>query len=308
MPKDLQRLPKLRDSLSFLYIEHAIIEQDELSIKIIRADGQVSVPVAATTVLMLGPGVSITHAAIKTICDNGCSVVWCGQSASRFYAIGMGETRSAENLLLQSKACMDEKLHMEVVRRMYLRRFPDMNCDNMTLQQIRGLEGIRVREAYRQFAKQYGVKWKGRDYKTTEWEAADSINHALSVANNVLYGICQAAVISLGYSTGLGFIHTGKMLSFVYDIADLYKAECTIPAAFYVVGRGFSDLEGEVRGECRKPIKAHRIMRRIPEDIAWVLNIGTDAEQKISLDIGNIWDGELKQIAGGINHASRRDK
>lgn len=308
MPKDLHQLPKLKDSLSFLYIEHAIVEQDDLSIRIIRADGQVPVPIAATTVLMLGPGVSITHAAIKAICDNGCSVVWCGQAASRFYAVGLGETRSAENLLKQAKACMDEKLHMEVVRRMYLRRFPDMDCAGMTLQQIRGLEGIRVREAYKQFAKRYGVPWQRRDYKTTQWDDADPINRALSVANNVLYGVCQGAIVSLGYSSGLGFIHTGKMLSFVYDIADLYKAECTIPAAFSVVGGSYVDLDSEVRSACRRLMKYQRILKRIPEDIAWILDAGVLIEQAEALPIGDLWDGEDSSIAGGMNHAERGRK
>ena len=237
MPKDLQQLPKLRDSLSFLYIEHAIIEQDNLSIRVVRADGVVPIPIAAMTVLLLGPGVSITHAAIKAICDNGCTIIWCGETASRFYAVGMGETRSADNLLHQAKLCMNDDLHMQVVRKMYERRFPDMDCANLTLSQIRGMEGVRVREAYRMFSKQYGVPWTKRDYKTTSWEDANPINRALSTANNVLYGICQGAIVSMGYSAGLGFIHTGKMLSFVYDIADLYKAECSIPAAFSVVPR-----------------------------------------------------------------------
>ena len=123
--------------MSFLYIERAIIEQDNLSIRAIRADGTVPIPIAAMTVLMLGPGISITHAAIKAICDNGCTVIWCGETASRFYAVGMGETRSAENLLHQAKLCMDEALHMQVVRRMYERRFSDMDCSNLSLSQIR---------------------------------------------------------------------------------------------------------------------------------------------------------------------------
>ena len=198
MPQDLQRLPKLRDSLSFLYIEHAIIEQDNLSIRAIRADGTVPIPIAAMTVLMLGPGVSITHAAIKAICDNGCTVVWCGENASRFYAVGMGETRSADNLLHQATLCMDEKRHMQVVRKMYERRFPDMDCSDLSLSQIRGMEGVRVREAYRLFSKQYGVPWTKRDYKTTSWEDASPINRALSTANNVLYSICQGAIVSMG--------------------------------------------------------------------------------------------------------------
>ena len=128
LPKDLHQLPKLRDSLSFLYIEHAVIQQDALSIVALREGERVPVPIAAMSVLLLGPGVRVTHAAIKAICDNGCTVIWCGEFGSRFYAVGMGETRSAANLLMQAKLCMDEERHMEVVRRMYVRRFPDMDC------------------------------------------------------------------------------------------------------------------------------------------------------------------------------------
>lgn len=301
MPQDLQRLPKLRDSLSFLYIEHAIIEQDNLSIRAIRADGTVPIPIAAMTVLMLGPGVSITHAAIKAICDNGCTVVWCGENASRFYAVGMGETRSADNLLHQATLCMDEKRHMQVVRKMYERRFPDMDCSDLSLSQIRGMEGVRVREAYRLFSKQYSVPWTKRDYKTTSWEDASPINRALSTANNVLYSICQGAIVFMGYSTGLGFIHTGKMLSFVYDIADLYKAESSIPAAFSVVGNGYSDLDGEVRMECRKRIRHQRIMQRIPEDIAWIFQTSQPVEQENALPVGDLWEMDGKRLTGGIN-------
>lgn len=302
MPRDLQQLPKLRDSLSFLYIERAIIEQDNLSIRAIRADGTVPIPIAAMTVLMLGPGVSITHAAIKAICDNGCTVIWCGEAASRFYAVGMGETRSADNLLHQAKLCMDDGLHMQVVRKMYERRFPDLDCSNLSLSQIRGMEGVRVREAYRLFSKQYGVPWTKRDYKTSSWENASPINRALSAANNVLYGVCQGAIVSMGYSTGLGFIHTGKMLSFVYDIADLYKAECSIPAAFSVVGNSYSDLEDDVRRECRKRIKHQKIMQRIPADIAWLFDVDHPCEQENAIQIGDLWETDGKRIAGGINH------
>lgn len=302
LPIDFHQLPKLRDSLSFLYIEHAIIEQDDLSIVVIRNDGRIPVPIASTTVLMLGPGVSITHAAIRAICDNGCAVVWCGEHASRFYAVGLGETRSAENLLLQAKLCMDEERHMEVVRRMYLRRFPDMNCDGMTLRQIRGLEGIRVREAYRQFASQYGVPWKKRDYKQTSWDDADPINRALSLANTVLYSICQAAIVSLGYSPGLGFIHTGKMLSFVYDIADLYKAETSIPAAFSVVGGSYTNLEAEVRTACRRTIRSAHVLKRIAEDIAWIFEQHDDSEQQTVDRVGMLWD-DSGNIEGGKNYA-----
>ena len=215
MPKDLHILPKLRDSLTFLYIEHCTIEQLNLSIVMITKSGQTPIPIAAMTVLMIGPGVSITHAAIKVINDCGCMAVWCGENCARFYAFGAGETRSSRNLLIQACLCMDKTKHLEVAKRMYLRRFPDMDCEGMNIQQLRGLEGIRVREAYKLASKNSGIPWNGRSYKQTEWDASDPVNRALSTANAILYSVCQAAVISLGYSTGPGFIHTGKMLSFI---------------------------------------------------------------------------------------------
>ncbi len=286
-----------------MYVEHAQIEQDSFSIVKIDKEGRIPIPIAAMTVLMIGPGVTVTHAAIKAICDNGCMAVWCGERAAKFYAYGTGETRSAENLLKQAELCMDTEKHMEVVRRMYLRRFPDIKCEGMSLQQIRGLEGIRMREAYRTAAKMNGVHWLGRNYKLDDWDDSDPINKALSTANSILYSICQAAIISLGYSTGLGFIHTGKMLSFVYDIADLYKAETSIPAAFSAVKGNDDELDRRVRVACRQAFRSVRLLARIPVDIEWVLMMKTSSEEQTAPDTGKIWDGDAATIAGGKNHA-----
>lgn len=306
MPKDLHILPKLRDSLTFIYVEHAIIEQDNLSIVRITKEGRTPIPIAAMTVLLIGPGVSITHAAVKAICDNGCMAIWCGERAARFYAAGMGETRSAKNLLHQAALCMDPQRHMDVVRRMYIRRFSKIEYKGMTLQQLRGMEGIRVREAYRLASKTSGIPWKRRDYKQTEWDDADPINKALSMANAILYGLCQAAIVSLGYSPGLGFIHTGKMLSFVYDIADLYKAETTIPAAFVAV-KSMSDtlpLDRQVRIACRSYFSSAQVLKRLPIDIDWILQVECPSEETIAANIGDLWNGSKDEIVvGGKNYA-----
>lgn len=298
--KDLQELPKLRDSISYIYLEHAIIEQDDLSIVAICKDGRIPIPVAATTCLLLGPGTNITHAAIRTIGENGCMVIWCGEKATRFYASGMGETRSSKNLLLQAECCVDPDKHMQVVRRMYALRFPGIDTSGMTLQQVRGMEGIRVRKTYELFGKTTGVKWKKRTYKTESWEASDAINRALSEANAMLYGVCHAAIVSMGFSAGLGFIHTGKQLSFVYDIADLYKTETTIPAAFEAVAKG-GDIHKELRSLCRKYFASSRLMERIPKDLTELfggIEGGTNAASA-----GTLWS-ENGEIEGGKNYGS----
>lgn len=297
---DLQALPKLRDSISYIYVEHSVIEQEDSSIVAIRKDGRIPIPVSSVTCLMLGPGTHVTHAAIKAAAEHGCMIAWCGENGLRFYAAGMGETRSSANLLRQATLCTNPDSRLAVAKRMYIRRFGSLSNPDYTLQQLRGMEGIRVREAYKLAARSTGVSWSVRNYKKDDWNAQDPVNRALSEANSLLYGICQAAIISLGYSPGLGFIHTGKQLSFVYDIADLYKVEVTIPAAFLSVRYPGNDLSAAVRANCRKYIQQIHLLKRIPEDIEWIFCL-PDSEQRESLPVGNLWDPE-GEIAGGVNH------
>lgn len=308
--KNLQELPKLKDSISYLYIEHAIIEQNDTAVVAIKKEGKIPIPIAAMTCLLLGPGTRVTHAAIRALCDNGCMAIWCGENATRFYAAGIGETRSAKNLLKQAGACMDQDKHLEVAKRMYQIRFSKMKTDGMTLQQLRGMEGIRVRKAYELAAKTTGIVWKKRSYKSTDWDAADPINQALSEANALLYGLCHAAIVSLGYSAGLGFIHTGKQLSFVYDVADLYKAETTIPVAFEAVraAQQGRDLHKEIRMRCRTHFANAKVLSRIAQDVAWVLQTGESEEQNNGTQVGDLWDDEAGVTSGGQNYGERGEE
>jgi len=275
---DLHQLPKFRDALSFLYLEHVRIEQDEKSIAFWDADGKTPVPVAGLSVLMLGPGTNITHAAIRALADNNCLVIWCGEQNVRFYSFGMGGTRSAAALLRQARLVSDEALRLEVVKRMYRMRFHHKLAPDLTVQQLRGMEGIRVREAYARASRESGVPWSGRNYNRTDWRATDPVNRALSAANSCLYGVCHAAILSVGYSPALGFIHTGKQLSFVYDIADLYKVELTIPLAFRIAAGDPQELERQVRLQCRDVFRESRLIPRIIPDIRHALGDEGDDE------------------------------
>ena len=170
--KNLQKLPNPGNSISYLYLEHAVIEQNDTAIVAIQKEGRTPIPIAAIACLFLGPGTSVTHAAIRAICENGCMAIWCGKHGERFYSAGVGETRSAKNLLIQAKACVDQERHLETAKRMYQIRFANMNTDGLTLQQLRGMEGIRVRKAYELASKTTGVRWKKRSYKTEGWDRA----------------------------------------------------------------------------------------------------------------------------------------
>lgn len=309
MVKDLHILPKVRDSWSYLYVEHCKVEQDALAIAVYDENGKTPVPCASLTLLMLGPGTSITHAAIRTLVDNGCLVQWTGEEAVRFYAQGLGETRSSANLLRQALLHSNPVLRLQVVRNMYSIRFAETPDPNLTLQQLRGREGIRVRETYARLSRETGVKWQGRAYKRDDWSKADPVNKALSTANSCLYGVVHAAIVAAGYSPALGFIHTGKMLSFVYDVADLYKADVTIPASFHAVANGTTKLEARVRHELRDEFHKQRLLARIVDDIEKVLTVAKDSSGTLAdfdrelARPGDLWDPTMGSVKGGINYA-----
>ena len=137
---DLRSLPRFDDSLSYLYLEHARIEQDDKAIAFYDKAGLTPVPIAALALLMLGPGTTITHAAIKALADNNCTVAWVGEDGLRFYAAGTGGTRGSAALLRQARLMSHPQLRLAVVMRMYRKRFPGGLDPNLTLQQIRGME------------------------------------------------------------------------------------------------------------------------------------------------------------------------
>ncbi len=280
MKTNLHEIGRFDDRLSFLYVDQAVIRHTSNAIAIHEFDGVTDVPMAALSTLMLGPGTKITHEAVKALAESNCLVIWAGELGVRFYACGMGGSRHGRNLLRQAALALDERTRLQVVVRMYLKRFDDSGIDqDITLQQLRGKEGIRVRQAYAQASQVTGVRWSGRNYQRKDWFAGDPVNRALSAANACLYGLVHAAILSAGYSPAIGFIHTGKQLSFVYDIADLYKVELTIPLAFEVAKRNPEHLEREVRIEARQRIHHAKLLHRILPDILDVLNIDLSGEQ-----------------------------
>lgn len=301
MKIDMHELSKLSESLSYIYIERAVVERDNNSLVIIRENDRVPLPVSALTVLMLGPGTSVTHAAMCVISQNGCTVEWCGEYGVRFYASGIGETHSGERLIKQVEYYKNPERHLNVVRRMYKLRFPQISMEGMDLKTMRGIEGVRVRETYKILAKMHNVKWFGRNYDLSDMAMGSSMNQALSVGNSCLYGLCHSAIVSLGYSPALGFIHTGRMLSFVYDIADLYKMETVVPAAFKIAGKGMStDINRDVRIACREIFKDKKFLKHIAKDISCLF----DDEVDMPLDAATaLWDEDGNDIKGGKNYS-----
>lgn len=266
-PPEVSELVRSEDRLSFVYFEHADIDRENNSITVTNHDGTIALPAAAVSVLLLGPGTTITHQAMHVIGENGATVMWVGERGVRLYASGSPLTHSSALLERQASLVSNQRSRLAVARKMYEMRFPGENFSHLTMQQMRGREGARVRSVYRRLSQKTGVMWDKRTYNHEDFNDANVINQALSAANTCMYGICYAAIIALGCSPGLGFIHVGHERSFVFDVADLYKAEVSIPVAFETTALQPDDIGSAVRHAMRDRLYDLSILPRIVHDI-----------------------------------------
>ena len=264
----LETLTPAKDRWTPIYLEHGRLEVDDSSIKWIGADRMVyRLPVATLSAVLLGPGTTVTHAAMKACADSNTPVCWIGEEGMRFYAFGI--TPNHDNLMPRKHAAAwaDKKKRAEIARRMFARRFPGVDVQAYSVSELRGMEGLRVRAKYAELGHQYGITWKGRNYDKSNWNLADNINRALSTANASLYALCAAVLCSLGYLPSLGFIHDGGTLPFIYDVADLYKEIISFPAAFQAMRQDPEDKGELVRTLLKERVEQERLLQRIPKDM-----------------------------------------
>ena len=248
---EIQALPQIADRMTFIYLEHCKLNRQDGAITVMDETGISSIPSGMISVLLLGPGTDISHRAMELIGDAGISVCWIGEKGVRYYAGGRPLMHSSRLLLRQAELVTNQRKHLDVVRKMYMMRFPDEDVSALTLQQLRGREGSRIRKVYRNASKEWGVEWNGREYDPEDFTASDKVNQALSAGHACLYGLAHAVISALGCSPALGFVHIGHECSFVYDIADLYKADITIPIAFEIAAKDTDDLPRAVRHRVR---------------------------------------------------------
>lgn len=279
------------------------MHRDANAITVTDDRGVVHVPAATIGALLLGPGTRITHQAMMLIAESGATTVWVGEQGVRYYAHGRPLSRSSRLLEAQAKAVSSRDSRLAVARAMYAMRFPDEDTSSLTMQQLRGKEGARVRRCYREHADRTGVEWKRRDYDPANFDASDAVNQALSAATTCLYGAVHAVTVALGCSPGLGFIHTGHDRSFVYDIADLYKAEIAIPVAFDVASTGADDIPAVTRRNMRDMIYHSKLLPRCAEDIkALLFPDGDSGTADFAGDVVYLWDDRGEAVHGGRSY------
>lgn len=301
-PHDLHRVS---DRVSSVYVERSHIDRDDNAVVIINKRETVRVPAAMIAVMLMGPGTRVTHGAVRLLADSGTTVCWVGEQGVRMYAAGLGPSRGAGLLHRQAWLVTRPKERLNVARAMYAMRFPGEDVSTATMQQLRGREGARIRKLYQAHSQRTGVPWHRREYRAGDAHAAgDDLNRILSAAHAALYGICHAVIVGVGASPGLGFIHTGSAISFVLDIADLYKADYTIPLAFDLAAQGRTE-ERDARLGLRDRIAQTRLLNRIVTDIKTLL--AADDADIPDNDLNQLWDDQLGTVAGGINWANDSD-
>lgn len=300
-PVSLKELPTIEDRLSFLYLEHCVVHRHENALTIRDELGEVRVPAAALSCLLLGPGTTVSHQAMVLAAECGISCVWIGQNGVRYYAHGRSLAQSTALLVMQAKLVTNERKRLAVARRMYQMRFPGEDVSQMSMRQLRGREGARMRQVYKENSRRTGVPWNGRQYNPHDFSASDPINQALSTANYSLYGIVHAVIVALGCSPSLGFIHCGRERAFVYDIADLYKAEISIPTAFDVAAEEPVEISSAVRKSVRDRVFTAKLVPRLVRDIKMLLGADTDSSCE-DASLLKLWDFRGEAVGAGTNY------
>ena len=303
---EIQALPRVQDRITFIYLEHCKINRDNGAITVKTQSGITNIPAAAISVLLLGPGTDVTHRAMELIGDTGVTTIWVGEHGVRYYAHGRALTNHATLLLKQAQLVSNEKKHIQVARMMYQLRFPNEDVSKLTMQQLRGREGSRIRSLYREQAQKWNVAWGRREYKPDDYQSGDPVNKALSAGNACLYGLAHAVICALGCSPGLGFVHVGHELAFAYDIADLYKAETTIPIAFELASENPDDIGSAARRRLRDEMRKGHILDRMVHDIKFLLSDDEWQEEDYKSTL-YLWDNVQGELDHGVSYAEEGD-
>ena len=297
---EIQMLPQVADRLTFLYLERCVLNRQDSAITVADDRGTVFVPAAAISVIMLGPGTKITHRAMELIGDAGVTVIWVGEHGVRYYASGRPLTHRAALLQRQAELVGNTRMHLNIVRQMYSMRFPKEDVSRLTLQQLRGREGARIRAVYKKASKEWNVPWNGREYDPDDFTSGDSVNQALSAGHACLYGLAHAVIAALGCSPGLGFVHVGHENSFVYDIADLYKADITIPLAFEVAATiSKEEIPSVMRRKTRDKMVKMNILKQMVHDIKSLYAKEGESEDS---DAVYLWNNRVGEVENGRSY------
>lgn len=268
----------MKERSSIIFVEYGQIDVIDGAFVVVDKTGiRTHITIGGFACLMLEPGTRVSHAAVSLAARAGTLLVWVGEAGVRLYASGQPGGARADRLLHQARLALDPEARLKIVRRMFTLRFGEDPPERRSVDQLRGIEGARVKRMYELLANSHGVKWNRRAYDVGNWDAADIPNRCMSAATSCLHGLSEAAVLAAGYAPAIGLLHSGRPLSFVYDIADLFKFETVVPVAFEIAGKATRGRleeppERAVRRACRDAFRRSKLLERIIPTIEDVLS------------------------------------
>lgn len=243
--------------------------------------GNYAIPYQTISMILLGPGTTITHDVLRIMARQGTLIAAVGEGGVKFYTappMGTGRSKIAR---AHATLWADEEMRVRIARRMYAFRFQSA-FPHEDISVLRGMEGSRMRETYKILADRYGIDWSGRRYDRQNPTAADLPNQAINHAATFVEAAADIAVAAVGALPPLGFIHEDSSNAFTLDIADLFRTEITIPLAFSVAAKNIPEgvLERHIRYEAARWFKKHKVIPRMIEKIKELLYVddsGSDA-------------------------------
>jgi len=245
--------------------------------------GDYAIPYQGVSMVLLGPGSTVSHDALRLLARHGTLLTAVGDGGVKLYTappMGQGRSKIARQ---HAHLWADEKARLDVARRMYAFRFGRV-LPHRDITVLRGIEGGRMKKSYQLLADEYAVPWKGRRYNRQNPNGADIPNQAINHAATFVEAAADIAVAAVGALPPLGFIHEDSSNAFTLDIADLYRAEVTLPLAFMVAKKALDDpeisLERTLRREAARQFRKQKLIAKMIDRTKELLHVderGSDA-------------------------------
>lgn len=266
------------DRHGLIWLDRGALSVEDGSLRFVSAGGSLDlgdyrVPHQAVSMILLGPGSTVSHDALRLMARHGTALCAVGQDGVRCYtAPPLGPDRS-DIARAQALLWADPARRLDIARRMYAWRLGKV-LPHRDIAVLRGIEGARVKESYRLVAERFGISWKGRRYDRRNPTAADAANQALNHAATAVQAAAAIAVTAVAALPQLGFIHEDSDQSFVLDIADLFRESLTLPVAFSVARQArdsFDTIDRLVRQHMGRQLRKQKIIPAMIDRIKLLL-------------------------------------
>ena len=253
------------DRHGLLWLDRGALSVENGCLRFVTAGGYLDpgdyqVPHQSVSMILLGPGSTISHDALRLLARHGTLLAAVGDGGVRVYtAPPLGADRS-DIARRQAYLWANPKTRLDIARRMYAWRLGEI-LRHRDIATLRGIEGARMKETYRLTAERFGIRWRGRRYDRAAPNAADLPNQAINHASTAVQAAAAIAVTAVSALPQLGFIHEDSDQSFVLDIADLYRDTVTLPVAFAAaaeIGDRDESIERAVRRRAARTLQRER--------------------------------------------------